>query len=163
MSTHRALTDPPRLGLAILNRLADRNEALAGDLLEGFRLKQSRLWFWRELAGAIVTGGFRRSEIRPIRLVDFPTWQQPREDFDASRRKVQTLGLSASPVEGVGGISIVVVILFISLLEPALWIVLAFGMILGMTAGAVRVYLRRNQKTAPDPPTGLVLFNHHAR
>ena len=73
MSTHRALPDPPRLGLAILNRLADRNEALAGDLLEGFRLKQSRLWFWRELAGAIVTGGFRRTEIRPIRLVDFPT------------------------------------------------------------------------------------------
>lgn len=159
MSTHR----PPRLGLAILNRLADRNEALAGDLVEGLRIKQSRLWFWRELAGAIVTGGFRRAEIRPIRLVDFPTWQQPREDFAAKRRNLQTLGLSASPVEGIGGISIVMVIFLISLLEPVLWIVLAFGMILGMTVGAVRVYLRRNQRTAPDPPTGLVLFNHHAR
>jgi hypothetical protein len=83
--------------MAILNRLAEHNEALAGDLVEGFRLKQSRLWFWRELAGAIVTGGFRRAEIRPIRLVDFPTWQQPSEDFAAKRRNLQTFGLSASP------------------------------------------------------------------
>ena len=163
MSTTRALPDPPRFGMAILNRLAERNEALAGDLVEGFRLKQSRLWFWRELAGAIVTGGFRRAEIRPIRLVDFATWQQPSEDFAAKRRNLQALGLSASPVEGIGGISIVMVIFLISLLQPALWIVLAFGMILGMTAGAVRVYLRRNQRTAPDPPTGLVLFNHHGQ
>jgi hypothetical protein len=163
-ATTRTHLAPPRLGLAILNRLADRNEALAGDLLEGFRLKQSRLWFWRELIGAILTGGFRRAEIRPIRLVDFPSWQPPREDFARKRRNLQVLGLSASPVEGIGGISIVVVIMLISLVEPALWVMLALGMVTGIAIGIGRAMYRSRHMPAPGADlTTLVLFNRQAR
>ena len=84
MSTHRTPLHPPKLGAAILHRLADRNEALAGDILEGFRIKQSRLWFWRELLCAILTGAFRRSISKSGRSnVEFPSAAPIHEDFAA--------------------------------------------------------------------------------
>ena len=166
MSTHRTTSNlnPPRLGAAILNRLADRNEALAGDLLEGFRIKQSRLWFWRELIGAIITGGFRRSiEVRPIKLVEFPSLQPEHEDFAAKRIRLQTLGLSASPVSGVSGWTIVTLIMLISALEPALWVMLGMGMGVGIAIGIGRAVYRRRHMTTPGADlTTVVLFSHHA-
>jgi hypothetical protein len=78
---------------------------------KAFRIKQSRLWFWRELIGAILTGAFRRSiEVRPIKLVDFPSLHRCTEDFAAKRIRLQTLGLSASPVSGISGWTIVTLI-----------------------------------------------------
>jgi hypothetical protein len=165
MSTHGTTLKPaPWPGGAILSRLADRNEALAGDLLEGFRIKQSRLWFWRELLGAIITGGFRRSiEVRPIKLVEFPSLPPAHEDFAAKRIRLQTLGLSASPVDGVSGWSIAAIIMLISALEPALWIMLAMGMGVGIAVGLGRVAYRRRHMTAPGADlTTVVLFSHHA-
>lgn len=164
MSTHRTPLNPPRLGAVILHRLADRNEALAGDILEGFRIKQSRLWFWRELAGAILTGAFRRSiEVRPIKLVEFPSLPPAHEDFAAKRIRLQTLGLSASPVSGISGWSIVTLIMLISALEPALWVMLAMGMGVGIAVGIGRVIYRRRHMTRPGADlTTVVLFSHHA-
>jgi hypothetical protein len=164
MSTHRTPLNPPRLGAAILSRLADRNEALAGDILEGFRIKQSRLWFWRELIGAILTGAFRRSiEVRPIKLVDFPSLPPVHEDFAAKRIRLQTLGLSASPVSGISGWTIVTLIALISALEPALWVMLAMGMGVGIAIGIGRVIYRRRHMTTPGADlTTVVLFSHHA-
>ena len=164
MSTHGTTLEPPRLGAAILHRLADRNEALAGDILEGFRIKQSRAWFWRELIGALITGGFRRSiEVRPIKLVEFPTLVPAHEDFAAKRTRLQTLGLSASPVGGVSGWTIATLIMLISALEPALWIMLAGGMGVGIAVGIARVAYRRRHMTAPGADlTTVVLFSHHA-
>jgi hypothetical protein len=166
MSAHRALLDPPRLGLALLNRLAERsdNEALAGDLLEGFRLKQSRLWFWRELAGAILSGSFRRTTfVRPIKLVEFPSLPPVHEDFAAKRLRLQTLGLSASPVSGISGWSISAIIILISVLEPALWMMLAFGMCTGIAIGIGRAVYRRRHMPVPGADlTTLVLFNRQS-
>ena len=164
MSTHRIPLNPPRLGAAILHRLADRNEALAGDILEGFRIKQSRLWFWRELIGAILTGAFRRSiEVRPIKLVDFPSLPPVHEDFAAKRIRLQTLGLSASPVSGISGWTIVTLIALISALEPALWVMLAMGMGVGVAIGIGRVMYRRRHMTTPGADlTTVVLFSRHA-
>ena len=164
MSTHRTPLHPPKLGGAILRRLADRNEALAGDILEGFQLKQSRLWFWRELVGAILTGGFRRSiEVRPIKLVEFPSLPPVHEDFAAKRIRLQTLGLSASPVGGISGWTMVTLIMLISALEPALWIMLAMGMGVGIAVGIGRVIYRRRHMTTPGADlTTVVLFSHHA-
>lgn len=165
MTTHRSHLDPPRLGVAILNRLADRNEALAGDLLEGFQLKQSRVWFWREFAGAILTGGFRKSIlIRPIKLVEFPSLHPPKEDFAASRLRLQTLGLSASPVSGVSGFSIVMVIWLITALQPVLWALLSVGAICGIAIGIYRVRRARLHPLDPGADmTTLVLLDHHSR
>jgi len=164
MSTDRTPLNPPRLGAAILHRLADRNEALAGDILEGFRIKQSRLWFWREVIGAILTGAFRRSiEVRPIKLVDFPSLPPVHEHFAAKRIRLQTLGLSASPVSGISGWTIVTLIALISALEPALWVMLAMGMGVGVAIGIGRVLYRRRHMTTPGADlTTVVLFSHHA-
>ena len=151
-----------RSGLSLLNRVADRNEALAGDILEGYRLRQSALWFWREFLGALLTGAFRSTgEIRPIKLVQHPTWQQPREDFEKTRRMLRTAGLSASPVDGIGGMSMAIAIAAISVMQPVLWIVLAFGIVLGSLVGLLRALSGRWR--APQSPTGVVLFSHHAR
>ena len=152
----------PRLGLAILNRLADRNEALAGDLLEGYRLRQSRVWFWRELLGAIASGSFRKTEIRPLKLVEFPSWKAPLENFEAKRRKLQTLGLSASPVEGIGGLSIIAIVFFITLFQPVLWVMLSAGFVAGTAVGlALAAYRRRHRPTPGSDLTTVVLFPHH--
>jgi hypothetical protein len=149
--------------MALLNRLADRNEALAGDILEGFRLKQSRLWFWRELIGVILSGAFRRlTEVRPIKLVEFPSLPLRNEDFAARRIRLQTLGLSASPVNGIGGWAIVAVIMLISALEPALWLMLALGIGSGIAVGIGRAAYRRGHLPRPGADmTTLALFSHH--
>ena len=150
MSTHRTPLNLIHRGLARPSciGLADRNEALAGDILEGFQLKQSRLWFWRELVGAILTGGFRRSiEVRPIKLVEFPSLPSAHEDFAAKRIRLQTLGLSASPVNGISGWTIVTLIMLISALEPALWIMLVMGMGVGIAIG---IGTRHLSATPPD-------------
>jgi len=149
-----------RPGFALLHRIADRNEALAGDLLEGYAQRQSALWFWRELLGAMLSGAFRSTgEIRPIKLVQFPSWQQPREDFEKTRRMLATVGLSASPVDGIGGMSIAIAIAAISLLQPMLWVILLFGIILGSVAGLLRALSGKWQRK--QSPKGVVLFSHH--
>ena len=164
MTTLPASRRAPRLGLALLNRLADRNETLAGDLLEGYQLRQSRLWFWRELVGAVLSGGFRKDhEIRPLKLVEYPSWTMPPEDFAAKRMKLQA-GLGGSPLQGHGGLSIIALICLMTLAQPALWMLMAFGMLSGVTIGLVRIARDRRRRVDPHPDlTEIVLFNHHAR
>jgi hypothetical protein len=159
---------PPRLAAAILNRLADRNEALAGDLLEAYRAKPSSLRLWRELIGAVVTGAFRTTgEIRPLKLVDGLPPMMRRIDLKPADAHLHVLGLAvltASPVHGIGGLGIVATVMLISLLEPALWWIVLTGVAGGVVFGAARVALRRRLPLSPDPHlTSVVLFDHHAR
>jgi hypothetical protein len=53
----RAL-EPPRLAAWLLEHfvLGNKNEALAGDLLEEFRQRRSVAWYWRQVLGAILVG-----------------------------------------------------------------------------------------------------------
>jgi hypothetical protein len=140
---------PPRLGLALLEHLDNRNEALAGDLVEGFHLTRSHLWFWQQLLWAIVAGSFRRpAEIRPLRLVDSPSWQPAATDFAASRRTLQTRGLAASPIEGVGGIGIAALILLTLLVSPSALAIVAIGAVLGVALALARILLRRRTASA---------------
>jgi hypothetical protein len=140
---------PPRLGLALLERLDSRNEALAGDLVEGFQRTRSHVWFWRQLLWAIVTGGFRRPpEIRPLRLVDSPSWQPAATDFGATGRALHTHGLGASPIEGVGGIGIAALVLLTVLVNPSALAIVAVGVLLGIALGLARVVLRRRTASA---------------
>jgi putative ABC transport system permease protein len=49
--------DPPRLAAWLLRRLLPRDprtEIVAGDLLEEFRWRQSRLWYWREALSLVI-------------------------------------------------------------------------------------------------------------
>jgi hypothetical protein len=156
---------PPRIGAAILARLAERNEPLAGDILEGYQVKQSRFWFYRELAGAILSGSFAKSsEVRPIKLVEFPSLPPLHEDWAAKRLRLQTLGLSASPVSGVSGWTIVALIWLITAVQPVLWVMLSIGLLMGLTIGLARVAYRRRHPTGSDPNlTTIVLFSHHGR
>ena len=54
---------PTRVALSILQRLAHRNEPLAGDLLEEFQRRQSGLWLWAQLLLAISMGSFRQPRV----------------------------------------------------------------------------------------------------
>lgn len=51
-------TTPPPLATWMLEHLtfADRDDALAGDLLEEFRCGRSALWYWWQVASAVVIG-----------------------------------------------------------------------------------------------------------
>ena len=155
---------PHRLGLVILEHFADRNEALAGDILEGFQLTRSHLWFWRELLTAIITGAFWQTEIRPLKLVDNPTWQPPLEDYSAARTRLLTMGLGGTGIGGVGGLTVVAVVFGISALQPAFWILLMLGPILGLVI-ALFLVRRRRRHTIGDQSRliRVVLMEHHGR
>jgi hypothetical protein len=61
--------EPPRLAIALLHRFIPDNEPLVGDLLEGFAVRQSRVWLWREVIAAIVMGSVQpRDREHPLGL-----------------------------------------------------------------------------------------------
>lgn len=55
---------PPRIAVALLNRVACGNEPLAGDLLEAWR-ERSNAWLWRQVLLAIVTLTIARVRANP--------------------------------------------------------------------------------------------------
>ena len=123
-------SDPPRLAVALLRRVLDDNEPLAGDLLERFAAGQSRLWFWREVLAAVA--------VRALQ-------QRARER--AIRRQVN---LTASPIPGMGGLGLVALGALVSLVRPwVLWMLvpaLAGGVALGFTIALLR---RRSLLSGP--------------
>ena len=65
---------PPFLAAWLLDRLASdpQIEAIAGDLLEQYRLGRSRFWYWREVITAITVGawsGFRDHTLVMLRAL----------------------------------------------------------------------------------------------
>lgn len=55
---------PPRLATALLKRFGSDGRALAGDLLERYRLGETRWWYWRQVLGGIGIGLWRNSSER---------------------------------------------------------------------------------------------------
>jgi len=49
---------PPAFATSLLQQLAlgDKNEALAGDLIEEFERRRSAAWYWRQVVGGILAG-----------------------------------------------------------------------------------------------------------
>lgn len=45
---------PSRLALIVFDRFVADNEALKGDLIEEFEVRQSQAWLWRQVIGAVV-------------------------------------------------------------------------------------------------------------
>ena len=63
------MTVPPRLAMFLLDRLASRDEELAGDLVEEYQSGRSRAWFWRQVVIAIAVGAARSARIHSRRTV----------------------------------------------------------------------------------------------
>lgn len=67
---------PPQIAVWMLERLTPGTDkdALAGDLLEEFRLGRSRLWFWRQVVAAVAIGWCRETLHRKTLLVFAAAW-----------------------------------------------------------------------------------------
>ena len=129
---------PPRVALWLLNRILPDSDPLTGDLVEEFGRRGSRLWFWRQTAGAILA---RRERNRwpgaPLGLADGPVNLPP-----AVNRDVRTVNLTASPIYGIGGLGLVALATLVSIMSPASWLVALAILLTGLVLGAVLAYVR---------------------
>jgi hypothetical protein len=137
-----------RLALWILRRLAARNEPVAGDLLESFFAGRSALWLWWQLLNAIVRGSFRQPHV-PVALnltpidpivAEWLTWRK------LGPRKVNL----SSPVEGVGGLALMLLGWLVTAVVPSIWWWVLWGTVSGMVVGAVLVFTRRRHPMKAD-------------
>lgn len=139
-----------RVALSLLQRLAHRNEPLAGDLLEEFQRRQSALWLWAQLLLAIALGSFRQLRA-PVALNLTPIdpivaqWQMDRKL--GIRKKVNLTGTS---IEGVGGLSAVILGFLLSTVVPDVWWFVFGGITCGAALGTAMVYKRRKRPMATD-------------
>jgi hypothetical protein len=148
---------PPRLALALLERVVSDDAALAGDLIEEFQRRKSRLWFWWQVLAVVATPARREpDEIRPLRLVDL----QPLDALERSRAmslRFRPVNLTGSLVHGVGGLGLVALGLLMTLVAPGAWTLLLLSVLAGVALGLVRVALRRRrdrETPRPRPGTG---------
>jgi hypothetical protein len=139
-----------RVALSLLQRLAPRNEPLAGDLLEEFQRRQSSPWLWAQLLLAIAMGSFRQLRV-PVALNLTPIdpivaqWQMDRKL--GIRKKVNLTGTS---IEGVGGLSAVILGFLLSTVVPDVWWFVLGGIGCGTALGTVMAYRRRNRPMEAD-------------
>ena len=133
---------PPRLALALLERLVADSEPLAGDLVEAFEGHPSALWFWWQAAAAVAASWFGRDvEIRPLHLVDL----QPADALERSRRlslRFHPVNLTASPVSGMGGLGLVILCGLLTIFMPAMWWLLLGSVLAGAGLAAVVIAMR---------------------
>lgn len=141
MTTH----EPPRLALALLERLVPDSAFLAGDLIEEYQHRQSRCWLWWEVLGAIAIAWCKRpDEIRPLRLVDL----QPNDAVERTRRiglRFEPVNVTASPLNGIGGLGIAALALLMTLVMPAAWWLFLGSMLAGVVLGVVMIATRRSR------------------
>ena len=136
------------LAIWLLNHLAHRNEPLAGDLLEQYRVRQSALWLWSQLVLAIALGSFRQSRTpAALNLTQLdPIVLEWLVDRKLTPRRV-TMG---SPVEGVGGLGMMLIGFLLSTVVPDVWYFVMGGIVCGVGLGLTLAYRRRHQPMATD-------------
>jgi len=136
---------PPRLALALLERLVPGNTFLAGDLIEEYSRRPSRWRVWREVIAAIGIAWFERpNEIRPLRLVDL----QPSDAIERTRRMTEhfaPVNMASSPLDGVGGLSVAVLLLLMTLVAPAAWWLYIGSVLGGILLGVVTIAVHRSR------------------
>jgi hypothetical protein len=137
--------EPPRLALALLERLVPDSACLAGDLTEQYQRRQSRCWLWWEVLAAIAIAWCKRpDEIRPLRLVDL----QPADAVERTRRmglRFEPVNVAASPLHGIGGLGIAALALMMTLVMPAGWWLLLGSMLAGVVLAVVLIATHRNR------------------
>ncbi|HKY23104.1 MAG TPA: hypothetical protein VJM31_17955 [Vicinamibacterales bacterium] len=144
-------TRPSSLARWVLRVLADRNEPLAGDLLEAFQRRQSALWLWGQLLLALLLGSFQ-SKRAPVALNLTPIDPVVAEWLMSRKLTPRRVNLS-SPVEGVGGLGMMLFGLLLSSVVPDVWWFVAGGIASGIVLGTAKVYMRRNH-ALPDERDG---------
>lgn len=138
-------TQPPRLALALLDRFVPDEEPLAGDLIEEFAAGRSRAWFWRQAIAAAALAVFRRSdEVRPLRLVDGAPARMPLPSTTTGAPR-RTVNLTASPVAGIGGLSLVIFAAIMTIAMPQAWWIVLGAMLAGVALGIVLIAVRRRR------------------
>lgn len=131
-----------RLALWLLAHLAPRNEPLAGDLVEQFRVRRSVLWLWSQLIVAIVMGSFRQSR-GPVALNLTPIDPIVAEWLVSRRLTPRRVNLGG-PVEGVGGLGLMMIGFLLSTVVPDVWWFVMGGIVCGLALGLTLAYTRRN-------------------
>ncbi|HSL20665.1 MAG TPA: hypothetical protein VK886_03955 [Vicinamibacterales bacterium] len=136
---------PPRLALALLERCVPDSASLAGDLLEEFEQRQSRLWFWWQVLAAIwIASSERSGEIRPLRLVDL----QPSDAAERARRlnlRFRPVNLTASPIYGIGGLGLVMLSVLVTLVVPGAWWLMLASVVAGIALGVFMIARQRRR------------------
>jgi hypothetical protein len=142
---------PSRLALGLLNRFIPEDEPLAGDLLEEFGRRQSRLWLWRQVLLAIVIRSLQRPrDRRPLKLADSGSGLEVVEGGCTSPPKA--VNLTASPVAGVGGLGLLALAVLVTIVRPQAWWLVLAGVLAGILLGVVLVVVRR-RRVASTPPS----------
>jgi hypothetical protein len=148
-------SEPPTLANALLHRLALDNEPLAGDLLEEFRRRQSPLWLWRQLIVAFVMQALYAPH-PPVALNLTPVDPVVAEWLMSKRlHRKKTINLTGSGVEGIGGLTMVILCFIVSMVLPAIWWFVVGGIGAGVVLGVALVKMQR-QATRSTRPLKLV-------
>lgn len=130
----------PRLAAYLLDRCLYDNEALAGDVLEEFEFRRSRVWLWRQVLIAIGYAIFRRRDpSRPLELSTGPLVSEQTISAGQGRRVVN---LTASPIPGAGGLSVVALAMLMTVLVPDVWWILLAAAAAGAVVGIAMALLR---------------------
>lgn len=137
-----------RVALWLLDQLAHRNEPLAGDLLEQFRIGRSVSWLWWQLLVAIAMGSFREPRV-PVALNLTPIDPIVAEWLMSRRLPPRRVNLS-SPVEGVGGLGLMMMGFLLSTVVPDVWWFVMGGIVCGLALGTTLAYRRRQKPMAAD-------------
>jgi len=149
MTTRR----PPRLAVALLTRHVPDSEALLGDLTEEYQGGRSRLWFWRQVFGAVAVAAMNRPrEVRPLRLVDEADRSLPLKARLAPRdRELRPINLSASPLGIVGGLGLLAMGVLIAMVLPEAWIFFTIAAAFGLVLGFVLVAISKRRARTHQP------------
>lgn len=136
------------LALWLLGHLAHRNEPLAGDLIEQFRTRRCLFWLWFQLLIAIAMGSFRQprvpaalnlSQVDPVVL-----------EWLVSKKLTPRRVTMSSPVEGVGGLGMMLLGFLLSTVVPDVWYFVMGGIVGGVALGTMLAYRRRHRPMATD-------------
>ena len=136
------------LALWLLDRLAHRNEPLAGDLLEQFRAGRSIVWLWWQLLYAIAMGSFHQPRV-PVALNLTPIDPIVAEWLASRKLRPRRVNLS-SPVEGVGGLGLMMMGFLLSTVVPDVWWFVMGGIVCGIALGTMLAYRRRHRPMDTD-------------
>lgn len=130
---------PPRLALHVLRAFRVDDESLAGDIVEEYGARRSRLWLWRQVLGAVLAGSEALPRTGPLGLCDARFAQS---SLRPAPRREPRINLGGGPVPGIGGLGIVALVFHVALVSPQfLWLP-----VFGLTAGslvAVALVVRR--------------------
>jgi hypothetical protein len=146
----------PRLADTLIARLALDNEPLAGDLVEEFHRRQSRLWLWRQLIVAVFMQALYAPH-PPVALNLTPIDPVVAEWLMSKRLyKRKAINLTGTGIEGIGGLTMVMLGVMMSTVVPAIWWFVFGGIVAGVAVGVAMVKM---QPAVFRPTRPLKLFS----